>query len=97
MNRRGFLASALAAPIAAIMGWKQKPRFDRIWPMIDAYRDRPTATGIATTREWAKTVGSIDYENMTDLMGELAEEAGKSHAQVKAELASTAFKDSFWK
>lgn len=43
MNRRGFLASALAAPLAAIMGWKWKrtlPRFDRIWPMIDDHEAR---------------------------------------------------------
>ena len=63
MNRRGFLAALFAAPAAAIAGLRERPRFDRVWAMLDHYKQwkavsdytktvqRPTATGITAVLE----------------------------------------------
>jgi hypothetical protein len=98
MNRRGFLAFLAATPLAGLLGLK--PRLPTATAAMAPYleaREKRTRGPTMTPAEWSKTVGSIDYENMTELMSDLAEEAGKSHAQIKAELASTSFKDAFWK
>ncbi len=40
MNRRGFFAALLAAPLAAVAGLRPGPRFDRIWKLIDRLSGR---------------------------------------------------------
>ena len=104
MNRRSFFASALAAPIAAVMGWKWKPfrtrkvSYHQIGMVgYKGWENDILGTGKPLNPEqWAKLVGSIKYNSMTKEMSMLAEDVWKANAEIKASLASTVFEDSFW-
>ena len=73
MNRRGFIASALAAPIAAVIGWKSKGPVGfwghEIVKRAQRPGNHPTATGTRTF---------ITHEDRLKVMREITKQAGES-------------------
>jgi len=93
MNRRGFLAFLAATPLAGWLGLRPRLRGGHYEMIITDDIHGPTPT--MTPAEWSRVVGE-STSRMVDEMSALGEEVGKSHARVKAELASKAFGNA-WK